>query len=108
MMKKKAVEKVDQFYGSFFESCRYFALSPYLKVIELNDGDSTAQVWACIGLTLFIPILPALTIITATLAFVGVLLEMLSAVITYPIAQLIDACSDDEESSYGYGAAACV
>lgn len=96
-MKKKAVEKADEFYGSFFKSCGYYALSPYHKVIELTPAPF--DVLACIGLTLLVPILPALTLITSTLALVGALLGMLSAVITYPIAQMIDACSDDEENN---------
>ena len=102
--------KLTEAYGSFFSKAADFAISPYTVAFMDSSGfsrnDNTDPAWilrlivgipVCVTLTV-IPVLPILTAVTATLAIVGAFIAALSALVAYPIASMMDACSDSSSS----------
>jgi hypothetical protein len=64
------------------------------KLIELALGVIT-----CVVLSTVIPILPTVTSFTIAIAFIGIALALVSALIAYPVAWLVDACNSPSSDS---------
>ncbi len=95
-------------YGSFFWGCTKFAVSPYTHTFLAVAGtgaqdkaeDCLANVAAatavCGILTFIVPILPALSSITCTIASIAMLLATASMFVTYPFALIADGCNPSD------------
>lgn len=85
-------------YGSFFGGCVQLAVSPYLIGLELftkdpknmHPKDLALGVGACLFFTFVVPILPAITSVTFSLAAFGACIALASMFITYPVAFAMD------------------
>lgn len=92
-------------YGSFFWGCTKFAISPYTTTFMAIAKDGNDVLMNLIAasvvtgiLTFVVPILPALTSFTFSLASVAMLLGVASMFVTYPLAVLADACASSDNS----------
>lgn len=103
------IDTLNRFYGSFFTGCAELAIAPYSLTFELVAGNnwsnssSDEAIWGagvCAFFTFAIPILPALTEITLDLAILGAAFGIITAIVAYPIAFLIDLIAPQDRHQF--------
>lgn len=103
------IDKLNRFYKSYFTGCAELAIAPYSLTFELVAGtkwtnaDFDEALWGagvCAFFTFAIPILPALTEITFDLAVLGVVFGVITAIVAYPIAFLIDLIAPQDQYQF--------
>ena len=102
-MPMSATYQLTKGYGLAFWEYAKFSISPYLSLARAvrDDPEDPAKALATCYVFTVIPVLPIATMFTFTLAFLAALLTAASAVVTYPVAGLIDLCSPPEPY-FGY------